>query len=279
MTLFDTLPIVASVSGGKDSTALCLWLLEQGIEFKAVHMDTGWEHPTTDEYLRETLPRHIGPIEWLEPERRMVELIRHKGMFPGRINRFCTQYLKLFPIQEYFDKHFSTGTVLNAVGIRADESKARARLTEFENIEWCSQWRPLLNWTVDDVVAIHRRHDCPPNPLYLKSGITRVGCWPCIFARKKEIQLVADTTPERIEVIRELEVHVEKSIKARYAARGTSLEEKGHRVPTFFSFRNEWNPIDEVVEWAKTSRGGRQFELFYEHDRSGCMRWGLCDAG
>lgn len=36
-------PIVASVSGGKDSTAMCLWLQEQGLEFTPVFLDTGWE--------------------------------------------------------------------------------------------------------------------------------------------------------------------------------------------------------------------------------------------
>jgi hypothetical protein len=37
-------------------------------------------------------------------------------------------------------------------------------------------------------------------------------------------------------------------------------------------------PIDKVIEWSNTSRGGRQFEMFAAagHD-AGCVRWGLCD--
>ena len=37
-------------------------------------------------------------------------------------------------------------------------------------------------------------------------------------------------------------------------------------------------PIDKVVEWAKTSHGGKQIELFYT-DAPGCQMWGLCDLG
>jgi 3'-phosphoadenosine 5'-phosphosulfate sulfotransferase (PAPS reductase)/FAD synthetase len=44
-------PIIASVSGGKDSTAMALWLREQGQAFFPVFMDTGWEHADTYAYL------------------------------------------------------------------------------------------------------------------------------------------------------------------------------------------------------------------------------------
>jgi len=54
----------------------------------------------------------------------------------------------------------------------------------------CDVWSPLTRWTLDDVIAIHRHHDLRPNPLYLL-GAARVGCWPCIFARKAELRLIA----------------------------------------------------------------------------------------
>lgn len=40
-------------------------------------------------------------------------------------------------------------------------------------------------------------------------------------------------------------------------------------------------PIDRVVDWSRTRRGGRvedhQMELFSAADE-GCMRWGLCET-
>jgi hypothetical protein len=44
--------VIASVSGGKDSAAMSLWLMEQDIDHDRVFLDTKWEHPATYEYLR-----------------------------------------------------------------------------------------------------------------------------------------------------------------------------------------------------------------------------------
>ena len=57
--------IIVSVSGGKDSTACCLHLLELGYttsDFRRVFIDTGWEDDTTYNYL-DYLEKHIGKIE------------------------------------------------------------------------------------------------------------------------------------------------------------------------------------------------------------------------
>ena len=39
--------LVVSVSGGKDSTATCLYLQELGLSYEATFFDTGWEHADT----------------------------------------------------------------------------------------------------------------------------------------------------------------------------------------------------------------------------------------
>lgn len=220
---------IASVSGGKDSTAMCLWLREQGIPFRAVHFDTGWEHAATVEYVRDTLPRVLGqPVEVARREPRqlverreawaaelegmlgfrspMVRWILSRGMFPSRVRRFCTQELKVFTARDVMRAAHAEGLLpVNVVGIRAAESAARAKLEERELSTTldCAVWRPLLRWTEDEVIAIHRRHAVPPNPLYLR-GATRVGCWPCIMAGKAELRLLAKDEP-RIRVMERLE--------------------------------------------------------------------------
>ena len=274
--------VVASISGGKDSAAMSLYLTELGIEHDRVFCDTGWEHELTYEYLRGPLAEKLGPITWLSPKRKMEELVLHKGMFPGRLRRFCTQELKVYPLAEYINARMAEGAeIVNAIGIRAAESEVRAKMPEWEwqqNFD-CEVWRPLLKWTEQQVIDMHKRHGLPPNPLYLK-GFSRVGCFPCIYARKEEIKKVADVEPARIERIRRLEEQVIKEATERAEARGEEL------VPGSLGWfqakgaggGQRW-PIDEVVKWSRTSHGGRQFELFESDVKDqGCMRWGLCET-
>lgn len=280
--------VVASVSGGKDSAAMSLYLTELGIEHDRVFMDTGWEHPATYEYLRGPLTEKLGPIIETRSKKYpdgMVQLVVKKGLFASRMQRFCTQELKVFPMRDYIRSVQDAGDdVLNTVGIRAGESEARSKMPEWEWTDTmdCEVWRPLIRWSEQDVIDIHTRHGLRPNPLYLK-GAERVGCWPCVFARKSEIRFMAENNPERIDFIRDLEAKVAQRPAERYAEKNETFESLGYVRPAFFQDKTggggrPW-PIDEVVAWSKTSRGGRQFELFTADEKdAGCMRWGLCET-
>lgn len=279
------LPVVVSISGGKDSTAAALWCRENDIPFRLLHMDTGWERPETEAYVREYLPNALGaPVEIVGYPGGMVELVKKKRCFPSRVRRWCTDHLKIRPARDFFKAEFDE-PIVNAVGIRGEESRSRAKMPEWEPSNWFDGWtfRPLIRWTLDDVIAIHRRHDVIPNPIYLEAGATkgtRVGCDPCIFSRKAELREFGNR-PASLRRLRELE----KWVADKWAdERGP---EAGERTPpTFFQARTAIDgrypcvPIDDVVAWAKTSRGGKQFELFASEARDeGCMRWGLCDTG
>lgn len=296
--------VIVSVSGGKDSTATALHLRDHGIPFRPVFMDTGWEHRDTYAYLRGPLENTIGPITWLRaevdlpPEREplareletmlghysaMVRLCIKKMMMPARQVRWCTQAAKVEPMHRWVAALDTD--VVSVVGIRHDESDARRKMEEWE---WSDKldrwtWRPIIRWTLDDVIAIHARHGLAPNPLYLR-GASRVGCWPCIFARKAEIRMLADVDPERIAVVRRLEEivcalgHERAVAKGKPPREGYSWFQAEEREGTADG-GYAW-PIDRVVEWSRTRRGGRQVELFAAAERdAGCMRWGLCDTG
>jgi hypothetical protein len=181
--------------------------------------------------------------------------------------------------------------VVNTVGIRAEESEARAHLPEWE---WeqtfdCEVWRPLLRWTEAEVIAIHKRHGLRPNPLYLL-GASRVGCWPCIYARKSEVRLIAETDPGRIVRLRVLESEVAEKALDRAQREGRDLA----CPPTWFQNRLStrlpdgkrdgtcW-PIEKVVAWSKTALRGVGLppsadEFLFASHQDGCMRWGLCET-
>lgn len=262
--------VVASVSGGKDSAAMSLWLHENGVEHQRVFMDTRWEHEWLYEYLRGPLTAAIGPITELSGPRGMVELCRWKQALPARLRRWCTGELKGKPVQEYLA---TIPNAINAVGIRAEESRDRAKFNEWEDAgDYAEVWRPLLRWTEADVIEIHQRHGLKPCRLYTDLGEPRVGCWPCIFATKLQIRSVANNTPERIDEIRTLEAELTTSAQAR--------NPDAHPRTWFHSHvTGESVPIDEVVRWSRTAYGGRQPELFAANPAdAGCARWGLCEG-
>lgn len=302
---------VISVSGGKDSTALLLLAIERHPDnMQAVFADVGNEHDITYEYVR-YLEQETGvKIRWIKAdfsqqiERKkayviakwsdkgvpqetitravsalvptgipFLDLCLWKGRFPSAKAAFCSEELKRNPIieQVHLPLLEDGNTLYSWQGVRADESRRRAALDELENVGgglW--NYRPILKWTASDCFAMHRKHGIKHNPLY-EMGMGRVGCMPCINCRKDELLEISKRFPEAIERIRQWETAVKQASKWGAA--------------TFFpapSVDSEWSAkqtIDVVVEWAKTSRGGKQYDFLRAQDNGPICSslYGLCE--
>lgn len=310
---------IVSVSGGKDSTATLLFAIERGAEnLQGVFADTGNEHEATYDYVRYIEQATGVPIRWVKadfssqiqrkreyvqakwrdkgvPESTIesvlsvlhatgnpfLDLCIWKGRFPSSQARFCTEELKIIPIQEqiYWPILRNTDHAIESwQGIRWDESRARASAVEREGIEPDAQrvfaYRPILSWTADDVFAMHKRHGIKPNPLY-SQGMGRVGCMPCINCRKDELAEISKRFPDAVDRLREWESIVSKASKRQSS--------------TFFSTSNDPticsddvnhidHGIDRMVEWALTSRGGRQIDMINLMEPAQCSSiYGLCE--
>jgi len=117
------------ISGGKDSAAGVLWMVhESGIpldQIECTFADTGNEHEWTYEHV-EKISREIHPVIKIHPEKDYYDLAFSKKRFPGAKSRFCTQFLKIFPSQDYIQRKCKEGfEVISVSGVRADESEDR----------------------------------------------------------------------------------------------------------------------------------------------------------
>lgn len=216
----------------------------------------------------------------------MLDICLVHGRFPSRKAKFCTEDAKLAPLFLTRAPILDAGGVtVDWVGERALESANRARKPVLERRREPSGgsrivYRPIHGWTARDVFDIAKRHGIKPNPLYL-IGASRVGCWPCINSSKDEIALVDKHTPEKIDELRRWEELV--SLVSRRDAGGDGSWATFFPADKVPGDPNDWSrgQIDKVVEWTRTSRGGRQFDMIQaleREDAPACFsQYGLCE--
>ena len=214
-----------------------------------------------------------------------LDLCIWKGTFPSTRRKFCSFELKQIPMQEQVvDKLIEQGKrVITWQGVRAQESQDRAALADWEegfdlgpNL---SIYRPILKWTHEEVFALAKRHGIKPNPLY-QQGCSRVGCMPCVNVNKSELAEIFTRWPEEISRVAEWE-----RIVAQCSRRGNAAffhsgmdpmkaETDGAKVTL------DSHGIEAYRDWALTTRGGRQFDMFAAMDnKSVCnsVYLGVCE--
>lgn len=290
-----------NVSGGKDSLATYLWCMDQGFEFRAVMADTDHENPVTPNFARNIHEFTGGPEveivkadfserlkkKGIEPTgNAFFDMILWKGRVPSSRAQFCTEEMKLKPIRDWLIRERKGIPSISYVGIRAGESKRRAKLPEQELNEYMDSLvvRPILRWSEEDVFNFLKKKNIKPNPLY-DLGYKRVGCFPCINASKTELSRLPGWAWDKIEnwenrlgrtwfSFGTIPLRAEQKTQIRDAERSGD-EDKVKELKNLFSPK-----VHEVREWAKTMKGGRQFGFFPidEKDSPSCFNtWGHCE--
>jgi 3'-phosphoadenosine 5'-phosphosulfate sulfotransferase (PAPS reductase)/FAD synthetase len=283
---------IVGFSGGIDSQACARWVLDRfpGEDVILLNSDAGGnEHPLTTAFVDE-YSRLVHPVIVVQPLmldlwstegfaetrgfdsnepltfERMIEV---KGRSPSRKAQFCTEILKLRPQKRWVAANV-TEEYERYTGLRRDESEHRREtpIREWNDYFDCYVNHPLADWGKQRCFDSVKGE--PINPLY-RIGFGRVGCAPCINSGKEDIARWAERFPEMIDKIRGWEAHTGNTffspcvpgIQPRLDGRGTMS-------------KHNW--IDEVVEWAKTDRGGYQFNIFKSLETPSCeSQFGLCE--
>lgn len=281
---------IVGFSGGIDSQACARWVLNRypAEDVILTNSDAGkWEDPLTVSFV-DWYSQNVHPVIkvnaivsdiWKTPgfaETKGLdgdvvltfeEMVRIKGRSPHRRAQFCTEILKLNPQRRWIESERKPGGILadgyvRYTGVRRDESEGR-KMTPIQSWDdWfdCELFAPIADWTKQMCFDYVQAHGESVNPLYAL-GFNRVGCAPCINSGKDDIRNWDIRRPEMIEKIRGLEQRTGKTFFAPCVPGTTG-----------------YNFIDEVLEWARTSRGGRQQLFPILHEREACeSKYGLCE--
>lgn len=111
---------IIALSGGKDSTALAIWLNQfEPRDYEYVCTPTGNELPEMFMHwvkLGEILGKPLKPIMH---SKGLIGTIKDQGALPNFRMRYCTRILKIIPYREYLR---SIAPAVSYVGLRADEN-------------------------------------------------------------------------------------------------------------------------------------------------------------
>lgn len=191
---------IVSFSGGKDSTAMLLMMIEKGLRIDEVlFCDTGMEFPSMYYHIEKVQKRLKRKITILRPERPFEYYLAHhlktmgkyKGErgygWPGHIYRWCTNLMKTKPSRQYLKdkKH------ILYLGIASDE---KHRLERKENQKKHYRF-PLVDWKVTEAQALKYCYDKGFDWHALYKKFPRVSCWCCPLQSQKSLKILYTEYP------------------------------------------------------------------------------------
>lgn len=184
---------ICGISGGKDSSALAVYMRSEVPNMEYFFCDTGAELPETYEYLARLEVVLGKPIARLNASRgfdHWFEVFR--GALPSPQMRWCTRNMKIKPIEEWVGDE----PVVSYVAIRADEANRKGYISTKPNIK---PRFPFVEDGVahDDVLRILEDAGIGLPEYY--EWRTRSGCYFCFYQRKAEWVGLAERHPELYE--------------------------------------------------------------------------------
>lgn len=122
---------ILSLSGGKDSTALAVYLRDRIPDLEYVFCDTEKELPETYEYL-DRVEAYLGkPIVRLKHDGRGFDhwLVLKRGYLPSPRMRWCTSQLKIRPYKRVMWAKTESLVILGYEPTRIDKAISRTSPT------------------------------------------------------------------------------------------------------------------------------------------------------
>lgn len=225
---------IVSFSGGKDSTAMLLMMLEKEMQIDdIVFMDTGVEFPEMYEHIKKVETYINRNITVLKAEKSFEYMLldyekkkgKNKGQkgysFPDFRNRWCTNYFKKSAIKKYLKEKYKDCEVIEYHGIAVDEIK-RLEKNKEKNIKY-----PLEEWNITEQEALEYCYNKGFNWNGLYKKFHRVSCWCCPLKSLKELKVLYKEYPNLFKKLEEWESKTYRKFRADYTVK--ELKERFNR--------------------------------------------------
>jgi len=229
---------ILSLSGGKDSSALAVYMRDRVPELEYVFCDTGEELPETYRYIDRLEAVLHKRIHRLNPDRPFAHHLKLKGGYlPSARMRWCTEELKIKP----FERFVGDDPVSLYVAIRADEDR-EGYISHKPNIS------PVFPFKQDGIVLRDVRRLLGEAGIGLPeyySWRSRSGCYFCFFQRTIEWLGLLRKHPKLYDKASEFE-HTNSLAGEKYTwADGESLDdirkpERQAEIEAYHSKMMEW---------------------------------------
>lgn len=248
-------PVLVAFSGGKDSVAMVLYLLEMGVPKERIHLhhhdvDGGdnrlfdWKCTEsyckafaaalglklffsyrkggirraiyrTDEAKQDVYYQIVpdGPYHVIPSDKRYINTRRRFPAVAADLRtRWCSAEVKIEILRSVIAHHPSYQRMIYVLtGERREESKNRSKYEEVElhatsgKSRKAISWRPIIDWTEEEVWAIMERWKIQPHPAYML-GWSRCSCQICIFNHADIWSKIQKISPEKVDEIGEMEI-------------------------------------------------------------------------
>ncbi|CAM5541815.1 phosphoadenosine phosphosulfate reductase family protein [Streptomyces althioticus] len=198
---------VLGISGGKDSSALAVYMRNRVPEMEYFFCDTGAELPETYEYLNRLEAALGKSIVRLNADRDFDHWMEvYQGTLPSPQMRWCTKNLKIKPLEDWV----GDDKVISYVAIRADENRIGYVSTK-PNIDAVFPFRED-GIDKDGVMRILDEAGIGLPDYY--EWRTRSGCYFCFFQRKHEWVGLKERHPDLFDRA----VEYEEKVRYRHTA-------------------------------------------------------------
>ena len=211
---------IVKLSGGKDSTAMLLMMLERDMPVDEIlFCDTGMEFPelyrhleVVEVYTGRKITRLKAPHSFEYYLCEISKTGKHADQlgygWPRMFNRWCTGQMKEKVTARYLK---NAGEYTQYIGIAADEPQRHKNVPEHIR-------HPLYDWGINEAMALEycRSKGFDFGGLYDK--FKRLGCWCCPLQRISELRKVRKFYPKLWAEILRMDKKAPYSFLPRYTA-------------------------------------------------------------